>query len=116
MSMTTDERKRPPHDARHDARGRTELAFPRQPWGALIRIGYTGSRDGMSAPQMQAVFTHVARLLVVHDPASPLIEAHHGDCTGGDCPNSTSSPPCSAAGRSRTPLVQPRQAGLVQSR
>jgi hypothetical protein len=64
-----------------------ELLFPRQPWGTLIELGHTGSRDGMTAPQMRAVVTHGARLFaaaLASDPRPPRVNAHHGDCTGGD--------------------------------
>jgi len=63
--------------------GVAELLFPRQPH-TLIRVGYTGSRDGMTTAQMRAVFRHLAGILTACDLDNPLIEAHHGDCTGGD--------------------------------
>lgn len=49
-----------------------------------IRIGYSGSRSGMTTPQMRAVYRYLSRVLLVNDLDEPLIEAHHGDCTGGD--------------------------------
>ena len=62
----------------------TEIMFPRQPWGVLIRLGYSGSRDGMTAPQMRAVFQRVSYILTSRDWEDPLIVAQHGDCLGGD--------------------------------
>jgi hypothetical protein len=50
----------------------------------LIKIGYSGSRRGMTAPQMRAVYWYLRHTLSVNDIDEPLIEAHHGDCTGGD--------------------------------
>jgi hypothetical protein len=69
------------------APGVHELLFPRQSWGVLIKLGYSGSRNGMTAPQLLAVYRHVARLIaaaLASDPRSPRVDAHHGDCTGGD--------------------------------
>jgi hypothetical protein len=62
----------------------TELAFPRQPYGVLIRLGYSGSRNGMTKPQLGAVYRHVANILLVNGQYDPRVEAHHGDCAGGD--------------------------------
>ena len=52
----------------------------------LIRIGYSGTRDGMTRPQMLAVYHHLAHVLLVNDndPDIDGIEFHHGDCLGGD--------------------------------
>lgn len=54
---------------------------------SLIRIGYSGSRDGMTTPQMRAVYGYLAHILLVNDndPDIDGIEGHHGDCLGGDC-------------------------------
>ena len=51
-----------------------------------IRIGYSGPRDGMTRPQMLAVYHHLAHVLLVNDndPDVEGIEFHHGDCLGGD--------------------------------
>jgi len=52
----------------------------------IIRIGYTGSRNGMTRPQMIAVHRYLTYALLGNSIKGPLIEveAHHGDCTGGD--------------------------------
>lgn len=50
----------------------------------IIRIGYSGSRHGMTRPQMLAVSDYLHHTLLVNDWDEPLIEFHHGDCTGGD--------------------------------
>jgi hypothetical protein len=50
----------------------------------IIRTGYSGSRHGMAAPQMRAVYQYLCRVLTVNDWEDPLIEGHHGDCLGGD--------------------------------
>lgn len=50
----------------------------------IIKIGYSGSRDGMTKEQMRPVYRHLANILATNDWADPLIEFHHGDCTGGD--------------------------------
>lgn len=50
----------------------------------IIRIGYTGSRYGMTAPQMRSVYRYLANIILVNDQYDTLIEAHHGDCAGGD--------------------------------
>ena len=42
-----------------------------------MKIGYTGSRAGMSKDQLEAVETLLASLADVE-------EVHHGDCLGGD--------------------------------
>ena len=52
----------------------------------LIRIGFTGSREGMTTPQMRAVYGYLANVLIVNDndPDIDGIEFHHGDCEGSD--------------------------------
>ena len=50
----------------------------------LIKVGYSGSRDGMTKPQMRAVHGYLAYELTVHDFDGAVIEFHHGDCLGGD--------------------------------
>lgn len=50
----------------------------------IIRIGYSGSREGMTKPQMLAVYRYLGHVLLVNDWDDPVIEAHHGDCIGGD--------------------------------
>lgn len=50
----------------------------------VIRIGYSGSRDGMTTPQMRAVYRYLCHVLTVNDWEDPVIEGHHGDCLGGD--------------------------------
>lgn len=42
---------------------------------SVIRIGFSGSRDGMTPAQMRAVYQYL-------DGAQ--FEAHHGDCVGSD--------------------------------
>jgi hypothetical protein len=44
----------------------------------ITRIGFTGTRDGMSKPQLR----EVERLLILFGPQ--LCELHHGDCVGAD--------------------------------
>lgn len=50
----------------------------------IIRIGYSGSRKGMTTPQLRAVYSYLQHVLLVNDLDAPVIEAHHGDCAGGD--------------------------------
>ena len=50
----------------------------------LIRIGYSGTREGMTAAQMRAVYFHLAHEIAMHDFDGVTIEFHHGDCLGGD--------------------------------
>lgn len=50
----------------------------------IVRVGYSGSRHGMTAPQMRGVYLHLSYVLATHDWDDPLIEFHHGDCIGGD--------------------------------
>jgi hypothetical protein len=50
----------------------------------LIKIGYSGSRKGMTTPQMRAVYQYLQHILGVNDWDEPVIEGHHGDCIGGD--------------------------------
>ncbi len=50
----------------------------------IIRIGYSGSRKGMTTPQMRALYSYLSRVLLVNDQYDPEIEGHHGDCVGGD--------------------------------
>lgn len=52
---------------------------------SLVRIGYSGSRDGMTRPQMRAVYQYLAYEITTHDFDGAEFEFHHGDCTGGDC-------------------------------
>jgi hypothetical protein len=49
-----------------------------------IRIGFTGTRKGMTKPQLIAVHRYLQGVLLVNDWEDPVIEAHHGDCTGAD--------------------------------
>lgn len=41
-----------------------------------MRVGFTGTRNGMTKPQIEAT----KKLLVAHNPT----EFHHGDCVGAD--------------------------------
>jgi hypothetical protein len=50
----------------------------------IIRIGYSGSRKGMTTLQMRAVYRYLANIRLVNDQYGPEVEAHHGDCAGGD--------------------------------
>lgn len=51
----------------------------------IISIGFTGTRLGMTRPQMRAVFGYLRYVLLVHDTDEPAdIEVHHGDCRGSD--------------------------------
>jgi hypothetical protein len=50
----------------------------------IIRIGYSGSRYGMTVPQMRAVYAYLCGTLTANDRNRPVLEGHHGDCTGGD--------------------------------
>ena len=50
----------------------------------VYRLGYSGSREGMSVPQLQAVYGHISEIRLVHDSEDMEYEAHHGDCLGGD--------------------------------
>jgi hypothetical protein len=50
----------------------------------LIKIGYSGSRRGMTTLQMRAVYRYLGHVLGVNDWDEPVIEGHHGDCIGGD--------------------------------
>lgn len=50
----------------------------------IVKIGYSGSRDGMTKMQMLSVYRYLAHVLLVNDWDSPRIEFHHGDCAGGD--------------------------------
>ena len=50
----------------------------------VIRIGYSGSRNGMTKPQLIAVYRYLSGILLASDWDDLLIEAHHGDCAGGD--------------------------------
>lgn len=52
---------------------------------AVIRIGFTGTRDGMTAAQMTAVHDYLAHVLLVSDCEDiERYEFHHGDCAGSD--------------------------------
>ena len=48
----------------------------------LIRIGFTGTRNGMSLEQKHNV--RVLMLTILHDYGSAERQAHHGDCVGAD--------------------------------
>lgn len=50
----------------------------------IIRIGYSGFRHGMTVPQMRGIHRYLGRVLIASYGNDPLIEAHHGDCNGGD--------------------------------
>lgn len=50
----------------------------------LIRIGYSGSRLGMTVPQMQGIHWYLGGALAGNDWDDPRLEARHGDCIGGD--------------------------------
>jgi hypothetical protein len=50
----------------------------------IIRIGYSGSRRGMTTPQLRAAYSYLSHVLLVNDQYAPVIEGHHGDCIGGD--------------------------------
>ncbi len=42
-----------------------------------MRVGFTGSRNGLTADQRRRLFDTLSQLV-------PIIEAHHGDCVGAD--------------------------------
>jgi hypothetical protein len=69
-------------EAQRFALDETELIFPRQPWGTLIRLGYSGSLDGMAKPQLLAIHQYLVQVFIAGD--NVRVEAHHGDCDGGD--------------------------------
>lgn len=51
----------------------------------IIRIGFTGTRDGMTAAQMTAVHDYLAYVRLASDwDDIERYEFHHGDCTGSD--------------------------------
>lgn len=52
----------------------------------LIRIGFSGTREGMTRWQVRAVYRHLTHILLVNDnePDISGIEGHHGDCINGD--------------------------------
>lgn len=45
-----------------------------------MRIGFTGTRDGMTFPQAQALWRYLGQV----DSADGRIQFHHGDCLGAD--------------------------------
>lgn len=45
-----------------------------------MKIGFTGTRTGMTAPQWAALRSLLVRLTDAH----PGVEFHHGDCVGAD--------------------------------
>jgi hypothetical protein len=49
----------------------------------LIRLGWTATRDGMTREQMLSVYQYIVHAYFVPDPGVQ-VEAHHGDCRGGD--------------------------------
>ena len=52
---------------------------------SIIRIGFTGTRDGMTAAQMVAVHDYLAYVQTVNDwDDIERYEWHHGDCMGSD--------------------------------
>jgi hypothetical protein len=51
---------------------------------AIIRIGYSGSRHGMTKPQLLGIYWYIARVKLENDSEDVTIEVHHGDCLGGD--------------------------------
>lgn len=50
----------------------------------IIRIGYSGSRYGMTVPQMRGIYSYLCGALELNRHSTPVLEARHGDCTGGD--------------------------------
>src|SRR5438034_5874789 len=51
----------------------------------IIRIGFTGTRDGMTAVQMRAVHDYLVYVRRVSDSEDiERYEFHHGDCIGSD--------------------------------
>jgi hypothetical protein len=48
----------------------------------MIQLGYTGTRDGMTRPQILGIHQHIAHTFLI--PAFPAVQAHFGDCEGGD--------------------------------
>jgi hypothetical protein len=50
----------------------------------IIKIGYSGSRRGMTTPQLRAAYQYLAHIKLVNDIEDVTIEDHHGDCLGGD--------------------------------
>ncbi len=45
----------------------------------LIRIGYSGTREGMTRPQMLAVYHHIAHTLLVNDNDPDVEGVVHGE-------------------------------------
>lgn len=43
-----------------------------------MRIGFTGSRDGTTTPQMKTLIKHLVDIPVI------VTESHYGDCVGAD--------------------------------
>jgi|SRR5215472_4717124 len=52
----------------------------------IIRIGFSGTRHGMTALQIRGAYWTLNRIALTEDqdPESELREVHHGDCTGAD--------------------------------
>jgi hypothetical protein len=51
----------------------------------VVTAGFTGSRYGMTTPQMRAVSGYLSHILLIHDTAEPAgIQVRHGDCIGSD--------------------------------
>lgn len=51
----------------------------------IIRRGFTGTRDGMTRPQMIAVDGYLGEIRLVNDwEDTERYEFHHGDCIGSD--------------------------------
>lgn len=52
----------------------------------VVRIGFTGTRHGMTREQVQAVYAYMLQVTaaVARDRGLAGIEGHHGDCLGAD--------------------------------
>ena len=48
-----------------------------------MKIGFTGTRQGLTPPQMES-FVKMLEMLYGMQPADERVEFHHGDCAGAD--------------------------------
>lgn len=47
---------------------------------SLLRLGFTGTQEGMAQAQQKELLAHLKRWLTLHSE----LEIHHGDCIGAD--------------------------------